>query len=99
PVGVRDLSHLRIEEPNGGSASSPRAMRQKPTLSESLLDLLVPIGAVLVFCFSLGSIFFHEGGLHLSRPPPPHVLKAYRKDAAAAAVDQGVGSGEAYRKR
>jgi hypothetical protein len=60
-------------------------MPPEPNLSAILLDLLIPVGAVLVLCFSLGSILFHNGGLHLSAPPPPHVMKAYRKDGSMAA--------------
>ena len=45
-------------------------------------DLIIPIGAVVVICFSLGSIFF-DGRSHFGTGPPEHVLKAYRKDASA----------------
>ena len=42
----------------------------------------VPVGAVLTIIFSIGSIFY-DGGLQLSSPPPPHVMKAYRKDVSS----------------
>jgi hypothetical protein len=58
----------------------PRYDRQR-----TLVDLFIPVEAVLVLCFSLGSILSHNGGLHLSAPPPPHVMKAYRKDGSMAA--------------
>jgi len=45
-------------------------------------DLIIPIGAVVVICFSLGSVFF-DGESHFAAPPPAHVLKAYRKDVSA----------------
>jgi hypothetical protein len=43
-----------------------------------LADFIVPLGAVVLICFSLGSIWFN-GGFHLSAGAPHHVLKtAYR---------------------
>jgi hypothetical protein len=52
-----------------------------PPLLDTLIDLLIPVGAVLVICFSIGSIFY-DGTSHFSKPPPPHVMKAYRKDVS-----------------
>lgn len=59
-------------------------MSNKRSYWEVATDLIIPIGAMLVFFFSLGSIFFFDGGLHLSSAPKPHLMKAYRKDSAAA---------------
>jgi len=50
---------------------------------DRLVDLIVPIGAILVICFSIGSIFY-DGTSHFSSPPSLHVLKAYRKDVSVA---------------
>jgi hypothetical protein len=45
---------------------------------DTLVDFVVPFGAVVLICFSLGSIWFN-GGFHLSAGLPHHVLKtAYR---------------------
>jgi hypothetical protein len=53
-------------------------MAPRRTHLDSLLDLIVPVGAVLLICFSLGSIWFN-GGFHVSAGAPHHVLKtAYR---------------------
>ena len=46
------------------------------------LDLIIPVGALLVICFSLGSVFL-DGTNHFASSPPSEVLKAYRKDASA----------------
>jgi hypothetical protein len=59
------------------STYKPRATR---SAVETFVDVL-PIGAVLTICFSIGSVFY-EGTSHFSAPPPPHVMKAYRKDIA-----------------
>jgi hypothetical protein len=50
---------------------------------ERVVDLVVPIGAVLVICFSIGSIFYGSGP-HLTASAPPHIVKAYRKDVSPA---------------
>jgi hypothetical protein len=48
------------------------------TCLDTLADFIVPLGAVVLICFSLGSIWFN-GGFHLSAGAPHHVLKtAYR---------------------
>ena len=52
-------------------------------LIDRVLHFVVPVGAVLTIIFSIGSIFY-DGGLQLSSPPPPHVMKAYRKDVSTA---------------
>jgi len=41
--------------------------------------VLIPVGAVLTICFSIGS----DGAARFSSHPPQHVMKAYRKDTAA----------------
>jgi hypothetical protein len=51
--------------------------RQRKRL-ETQLDLIIPVGAVLLIGFSLGSIWF-SGGFQVSARAPHHVLKtAYR---------------------
>jgi hypothetical protein len=50
---------------------------------ERVVDLVVPIGAILVIFFSIGSIFYGDGQRHPS-PPSPHLMKAYRTDPPAA---------------
>src|SRR5262245_602924 len=58
------------------------AMSKTRHLWRTLTDLIIPIGAVLVLLYSLGSIFVHDGKLQFAstRPPPPHLIKAYRRD-------------------
>jgi hypothetical protein len=48
------------------------------TRLDTLVDFIDPFGAVVLICFSLGSIWFN-GGFHVSAGVPHHVLKtAYR---------------------
>ena len=47
---------------------------------DRFLDLLVPIGAVLVISFAAGSAFLDSTN-HFASSPPAHVL-AYRKDVS-----------------
>jgi hypothetical protein len=48
------------------------------TRLDTFVDFIVPFGAVVLICFSLGSVWFN-GGFHLSAGVPHHVLKtAYR---------------------
>jgi hypothetical protein len=47
-----------------------------------LLDLIIPVGAVLVICFALGSLFY-DGHVRFSSNRSHDVLKAYRQSAEA----------------
>jgi hypothetical protein len=53
--------------------SSRRSMAPRRPLLDSLLDLIIPFGEVLLICFSLGSFWFN-GGFHVSAGAPHHVL-------------------------
>ena len=44
---------------------------------ELWIDLIVPVGAILVICFSLGTIF-SDPAFRIAGKPPHEVLKAYR---------------------
>jgi hypothetical protein len=54
----------------------------KHTPLEFLLDLIIPVGAVLVICFALGSLFY-DGHVRFSSNRSHDVLKAYRESAEA----------------
>jgi hypothetical protein len=56
--------------------------RRRTTHWETLVDLIIPIGAVLLICFSLGSIWF-DGGFHVSARAPHQGAKASRTGAMA----------------
>ena len=49
---------------------------------EFWLDLIIPAGAVLVICFSLGSLFY-DGHFRIASNRSQEILKAYRQNAAA----------------
>ena len=57
-------------------------MSSKHTPLEFLFDLLIPVGAVLVICFALGSLFY-DGHVRFSGNRSHEVLKAYRESAEA----------------
>ena len=67
------------------SQCSHRTMSKRPILRGAWLglDLIIPIGALLVICFSVGSIFF-DGTNHFSSGPPSHVLEAYQRTGSIA---------------
>ena len=69
----------------GQSTRFSQDMSKRPILQGAWLglDLIIPIGALLVICFSVGSIFF-DGTNHFSSGPPSHLLKAYRKTGSIA---------------
>ena len=57
-------------------------MSNKPTRIEFWLDLIIPVGAVLVICFALGS-FFYDGHFRVSNNRSHEVIKAYIRSAEA----------------
>jgi hypothetical protein len=52
---------------------------------DTLVDFIVPFGAAVLICLSLGSIWFN-GGFHVSAGAPHHVLKTAYRTAAMADV-------------
>ena len=60
------------------SQCSHRTMSKRPILRGAWLglDLIIPIGALLVICFSVGN--------HFSSGPPSHVLEAYQRTGSIA---------------
>ena len=57
-------------------------MSNRRTRLEFWLDLIVPVGAVLVICFALGSLFY-DGHFRIAGNRSHEVLKAYRQNAEA----------------
>ena len=55
------------------------------TRLDTLVDFIVPVGAVILICFSLGSIWFN-GGFHVSAGAPHDVLKTAYRTAAMADI-------------
>ena len=53
------------------------SMSNRRTRQEMLLDLIVPVGAVLVICFALGSLFY-DGHFRYASNRSHEVIKAYK---------------------
>ena len=52
-------------------------MSNQRTRLEFWLDLIVPVGAVLVICFALGSLFY-DGSFRIASNRSHEVIKAYK---------------------
>jgi hypothetical protein len=63
-------------------------LRHYPPVGDTLLDLIIPIGTVLLICFSLGSIWLN-GGFHVSAGAPHNVSKTTYRTAAMADIPSG----------
>jgi len=50
--------------------------------SELLLDLIIPVGSVLVIWFALGSIYY-EGHFRMAGGRSHEIIKSYVRSAAA----------------
>jgi hypothetical protein len=57
-------------------------MSKKRTRLEFWLDLIIPVGAVFVLCFSLGSLYY-DGHFRISSKRSHEVIKAYIRSAEA----------------
>jgi hypothetical protein len=52
------------------------------TRLEFLLELIIPVGAILVISFALGSLFY-DGHFRIGSNRSHEVIKAYRQSAEA----------------
>ena len=52
-------------------------MSNKGALLKFLLDLIIPVGAILVICFAIGSIFY-DGHFRTAGSRSHEVIKAYK---------------------
>ncbi len=77
----RGLSVIHPQEPIPSTDRCRTAMKRRARNQPWLGDLVIPVGAILVICFSVGSVFL-DGTNHFSAGPPSQVFKAYRKDAS-----------------
>jgi hypothetical protein len=57
-------------------------MSNKRTRLEFWLDLIIPVAAVFVICFSLGSLFY-DGHFRIGSTRSHEVIKAYIRSAEA----------------
>jgi hypothetical protein len=58
-------------------------MPERPNRLELWLDLLIPVGAVLVICFALGSLYF-DSTLLIASKNPQRTLKIDRLKPSTA---------------
>jgi hypothetical protein len=56
-------------------------MSNRRTRLEFLLELIIPVGAALVICFALGSLFY-DGHFHIGGNRSHEVIKAYKHATA-----------------
>ena len=52
-------------------------MSNRRSRLESVLDLIIPVGAVLVICFALGSLFY-DGHFRIASNRSHEVIKAFK---------------------
>ncbi len=56
-------------------------MPMRRTRLEFLLDLIIPVGSVLVICFALASIYY-EGHFRIAGGRSHEIIKAYQQAMA-----------------